>query len=122
VNLAEARDALAAAVSTLDDVTCVAHPIPGNLRVGDAFVTVGRCRPGQFLGSVTQALSAYVVLGSDEALADTKVDELTVPLLMCVQDLYAADVSVEPQQIIVSGPVPGTVFALALSITLDLSS
>lgn len=122
MNLTEARVALAEAVSTLDDVTCVAHPIPGNLRVGDAFVTAGRRVPGQFLGSHSQKLSAYVVLGSDEALADLKVDEWSGPLLDCVGDLYAADPSVEPQQILTGGSVPGTVFALALSVTLDLSS
>jgi len=122
VNLVEARIALAAAVSTLPGVTCVAHPIPGNLRLGDAFVTVGRVTPGQFLTEYTAVLSAYVVLGSDEALADTKLDELTVPLLACVQNLYAADVSVEPQQLLTGGSTPGTVFVLALSVTLDLSS
>jgi len=122
MNLSEARTALAAAVSEIhEDVTCVSHPVPGNLRVGDAWVTAGRRTYSPRLRADFQVLSAFVVLGADERQADTLVDAWSGPLLACVADLYAGDVSVEPQQIITTTPVPGATFALALTATFELS-
>lgn len=120
MNLTEARVALAAAVSTLPDITCSARPVPGNVRPGDAWVTVGRLTPGQFLGSSLQVLNAFVSLGSDETLADQKIDELSQPLLNCVGDLYAGDISVQAQEMRTYDST-GSFFALALSLTLELS-
>lgn len=121
MNLTQARAELAAAVSTLDGVTCVAHPVPGNLRVGDAWVTVGRRIYAPRLRAHFVTLSAFVVLGSNEQNADLKVDAWSGPLLDSVSDLYAGDVSVEPQEIITTTPTPGSVFALTLSATFELS-
>jgi hypothetical protein len=127
MNIAEARTELAAAVSTVvwDDpetLACTDHPIPGNVRPGDAWVTVGRTTYGQFLEGYLVPMSAFVSLGSDETFADRKIDDLTIPLLNSVRDLYAANVSVEAQQLLVSsGETPGTIYALALSVTFELS-
>lgn len=123
--IAEARAALAAAVSTVvwDDpqtVACKPHPVPGNVRPGDGWVTVGRSTFGLTYRDIRVPLSAFVSLGSDEPFADARVDELVVPLLKSVADLYAADVSLEAQQIVTQGG--GVIFALALSATFDLSS
>lgn len=120
MNLPEARTALAAAVSTLTGVSCVSHPVPGNLRLGDAYVTAGRRTPGAFLGADDQVLNAYVVLGSDERKADEKVDEWSGPLLRCVEPLYGAAVSVEPQALASEGQ--GVIFHLVLSATFELSA
>lgn len=123
MDLTEARTALAAAVSTIAvDVNCVSHPVPGNLRMGDAWVTVGRRIYASRLRSDFVTLSAFVCLGSDERKADLLVDELSGPLLACVADLYAGDVSVEPSQIVTTTPVPGAVFALVLTATFELSA
>lgn len=117
----EARQALADAVSTLPDVTCVARPVPGNTRPGDGWVTVGRVAPGQFIGSRLLTLSAFVVLGSDERLADQKIDELSVPLLEATYPLFGISPSVEPQIITAGEAVPGNIYALALSVTIEIS-
>lgn len=121
----EQRTALAAAVSTVEWapgelVRCKPHPVPGNLRPGDGFVTVGRATYGETYRDYRVPLSAFVILGSDEPKADAKLDELVFPLLGCITDLYAADVSVEAQQIVTKGN--GVLFALALSATFDLSN
>jgi len=121
MNLAEARTALAAAVSTLDGVTCTARPVRSNLRLGDAYVTIGRVTPGQFLGSTSVVLSAFVNLGSDEATADAKVEELSIPLLECADALYPAGAAVEAQAVSAGDGVPGVIYQLALSVTLELS-
>lgn len=121
MNLTDARAALAAAVSELDEVKCVAHPVPGNLRVGDGWITVGRRIYAPRLRAHFVTLSAFVVLGSNEQGADLLIDTLSGPLLDCVIDLYASDVSVEPREIITTTPTPGSVFALVLSATFELS-
>lgn len=124
MNLTEARQALADAVSTINGVTCTPRPITGNLRLGDAWVAVGRLTPGREFGATAVTLSAFVVLGSDERLADQKVDELAGPLVACAQDdpdLYAFAISVEPQAVSAGDIVQGTLYTLALSVTLDLS-
>jgi hypothetical protein len=117
----EARQALADAVSTLPDVTCVARPVPGNTRPGDAWVTVSRTAPGQYIGSVQVTLSAFVVLGSDERLADQKVDELSVLLLEATYPLYGIAPAVEPQVITAGEAVTANLYALALSVTLEIA-
>jgi hypothetical protein len=121
MNLTQARTALAAAVSTIPGVKAVPHPVPGNLRLGDAWVTVGRRIYAPRLRAHFVTLSAFVCLGSNEQAADLKVDAWSGPLLDCVIDLYAGDVSVEPQEIITTTPTPGSVFALTLSATFELS-
>lgn len=122
MNLTEARQALADAVSTLPDVTCVARPVPGNLRPGDAWVTVARLEPGAFLGSTNATLSAFVVLGADERLADASVDALAGALLDCAYPLYGFALSVEPQVVTAGESVPASLYTLALTITLELSA
>lgn len=121
MNLTEARAALAAAVSTLDGVTCTARPVPGNTRVRDAWVTAGRRSIGPFFGTHLVELSAFVVVGSDETKADSLVDELSGPLLSCLDDLYAQEASVEPQVVVTTGAVPGNLYTLALTATFELS-
>jgi hypothetical protein len=121
MNLSDARAALAAAVSTMDGVTAVAHPVPGNLRVGDAWITVGRRVYAPRLRHHLVTLSAFVCLGSNEQDADLKIDAWSGSLLDSVIDLFAGDVSVEPQEIITTTPTPASVFALVLSATFELS-
>lgn len=122
MNLTDARIELADAVSAMAaEVTCLPRPVAGNLRVGDGWVTVGRRTPGQFLGSDLIVLHAFVCLGSDERKADELVDRWSGPLLDSVRDLYAGEKSVEPQEMVTITPVPGTVFVLALTATLELS-
>lgn len=121
MNLTEARQALADAVSTLPDVTCTARPVPGNVRTGDAWVTVARLEPGPFLGSQNATLSAFVVLSPDESLADAKVDALSGPLLACVQPLYGFAAFVEPQVVTAGEAVPANLYTLALTVTLEVS-
>lgn len=118
--IAEARQSLADAVSTLPDVTCTPYVVPGNLRPGDAWVTVGRTEPGQFLRSNAVVLSATVCLGSDEPSAERLIDAWTIPLIDCTNPLLASGVFAEPQ--VMTAADSGSIYVLALSVTLDLSA
>lgn len=123
MNLTEAREALAEAVSAIDGVNCVSHPVPGNLRQGDAFVTVGEVTYGEFLTEFSVVLSALIILGSDEKSADLKLDALSVPLLQCAGAVDGYDARVAPQSIPTNtGTAVAAVYAVALSVTLTLSS
>lgn len=121
MSLATARQALADAVSALPGVTCTPRPVANNLRPGDAWVNVVRLEPGQFLGSQNATLSAFVVLSPDQWLADSKVDDLAGPLLACAQPLYGFAASVEPQIVVAGEAVPGNLYTLALTVTLEVS-
>lgn len=121
MTITEARQALADAVSTLDGITCTPRPVPGNTRPGDAWVTVSRLEPGPYHGSQNATLSAFVVLGSDQWRADAQVDALMGPLVACTADLYGFAISVEPQVMAAGEGIPGDIYTLALTITLELS-
>jgi hypothetical protein len=134
MNLTEARTKLAAAVSTvvLDEsaeppalVKCTPRPVQNNNRVGDAWVVFRRTVPGPSVGDRDVVLEAIVSLGPDQTLADALVDDLAERLLASVDtqpELYGRDISVEPQRMIAVGSGNGTIYALTLSITLELSA
>lgn len=126
MNLTDARMAVAEALNGIEGLRVTARPVKGNLRPNDGWVTVNTVSPGEYLGgAVLAVLNAYVSLGADEKKADEQVDELSAQILYAIinsNDIFAYDLSIQPQAIIAGEGVPGQVFALALTLTVELSS
>lgn len=127
MNLKEARIELAELLSTLEyqdgkNFRVTPRPRKGNLRRGDGFVTVNNLATGEFIGSFMPVLNAYLVLGSDEALADEGVDELSAPAVDLVTRWVGMDVSIQPQAIVGGESIVGETYVLALTCTVDVTS
>lgn len=120
MNLTQARQAVADALSAIDGLNFRPHPTVAQPRTGDGWVVVTRLEPADF-AATTATLTAVVILGADEAKAEQLVDDLGVPMLAAVTkapDLNPADASLV-QQALVAGPT-GTLYALALTLTLEV--
>lgn len=113
------------ATPTTDErhVRCTPRPVKGNLRPGDGWVVLDTVGVGDFQRSATATLIGYVVLGSDETKADAKADDLTVPMLRVGEGMNGFDMTVRPIAIIAGEPsFPGQVYALALTLTVEISA
>lgn len=134
MNLLEVREMLAADTSALvyepagpstdaKHVRCTAHPVKGNLRLGDAWVVVDIGSPGDIQHEVAQTFIVYIVLGSDEAKAEKVADLLTVPFLNVGVEAAGFNITVRRMAIIAGEPQrPGQVYALALTLTKEITS
>lgn len=134
MNLYEVRQMLAEDTSALvyepatgtkdaKHVRCTPRPVKGNLRAGDAWVVVDIGSPGDIQTEVAQTFIVYVSLGPDESTAEELGDRLTVPLLNVGVMAGGFNITVRRMQII-GGDArsPGSVYALALTLTKEISS
>jgi hypothetical protein len=117
--LTEAREALADALNSVQDVHVRARGAVRSPRQGDGWVTVGRLTPDDYT-RCSATLTAIVVLGSDEDLAEQLLDTWAVQLLDAATkgDLPAAEVFAEPLFIPVDGG--GAVYALTITMTTEV--
>lgn len=134
MNLKEAREMLATDLSALvyapaeglepaKHVRCTPRPVKGNLRQGDGWVVLDTVGTSDFHGEATATLIGYVVLGSDERKADELADELTVPMLKVGEDMSGFNITVRPIAIIAGEATsPGSIYALALTLTKEITS
>jgi hypothetical protein len=120
MTLAEAREALAAVLSTVEGVDVRARPI-GSPVAGDGWVVVQWLVPADFT-SCSVTLAAVVVLGADQARADEFLEELAVPLVDAVtsSSLCPADVSLEPRTV-VAGQAATPLFVAVITLILEVA-
>lgn len=128
MNLKEVREMLATDTSVLQwapgkNVKCTPRPVKGNLRPGDAWVVVDISSPGDIQLEVAQTFIVYISLGADEDKAEAIADELTIPFMNVGIDAGGFNITVRRMQIIAGEPTrPGVVYALALTLTKEISS
>lgn len=114
--LAQTRTAFAAALSTVTGVDVRPYTVKAP-KVGDGWVTFSRAVPDGYRTSMA-TLTAFVVLGGDETLAEQKADALTVPLLDAVDGL-GGDVSIESVSVVV-GSNAAPLYALTITLTAEV--
>lgn len=105
MNLTDARQAYADALSAVDGATVRARPPVRNPKPGDGWVIVERGAPGDYRRSMV-VLSAVVTLGTDVAASEELLETLVVPLLDAasrVPDLPTGDVDFESDSLVLEG-------------------
>lgn len=127
MNLIEWRAALAGALNEIEfspskPLKVTANPVKGNLKQRDGWVIINTVTPDDFARSFLGVLNAYVVLGSDEKIADEKFSILAVPMVNAAINLGGMDVSVQPQAMIAGESVPGEIYVLALTASFEITS
>jgi hypothetical protein len=82
MNLADTREAIADALSTVDGYNVRPRPLHGRPVTGDGWINVLSVRPSteSFTGYMVQ-MTAVVVLSTDEATAEEHLEEDAVELL-----------------------------------------
>lgn len=120
--ISEQRAAIAAAVSLASGMTVgTVRPTLG--RQGIGWVNLTRVVPSSF--SVTACDATYtvvLVLGSDERQAAELSGALAVPVIGGVYaELHPSDVSVEMALIPAGDAVPGDVYAMIVTLTVEVA-
>src|SRR5690606_31171721 len=125
------QDALALLAGLLSELTygdppkafrVTARPRANHLRRGDGFVTVETNGVGEFIGSYLAVFNAYLLLGSDESLADADLDDLLVPATAAVANWVGMDITVRPISIVGGESFQGETFAIAITCSVDVTS
>ena len=121
MDLASARTALAAALSTVSGVTVTARPGRVTSNARDGWVTLSKLAPSAFFDRQSATLSAVVVLGADEVMAEELLDTLAPALLdaAVTSVLAPADVFLNPQML-VTGTTSAPLYALVLTLTIEV--
>jgi hypothetical protein len=119
--LAEAREAVATALSTVVGVDVRARPWRSAGKPGDGWVNVTRVVPAGFVGAYA-TLSAVVILSADDVDAEASLDVLATTLMNAVtgSDLNPADVVLEPATVPV-GQSATPLYVLVLTLTLEVT-
>jgi hypothetical protein len=124
--LKEAREGFAAALQAVNGpipLRIKSRPVKGNLRQGDGWVVVGGdATPSEFARSYDAILTGWLILGSDETKADELVDELTIPLIDAAVGFDGRDVACRPSAITGGEGVPGLLYALSVTATVEITS
>jgi len=93
-------------------------------RAGDGWVNVGRVVPGATLTTADCTFTVVVVLGADARKAAELLRSLPVPLLNAVTTgaLHPDGVAVEPATLPAGDSSPADLYALILTLTLEVDS
>jgi hypothetical protein len=121
--LAEAREDIATALSTIEGYDVRARPFTSAPKPGDGWVTVQRVTPSDFTHSMA-TLAVVIVLSPDQAQAETALDEdatdLVNTLTIDTACLNPADVSLEAMALVVGNDAaPLYCVTLTLSVEVD---
>lgn len=118
----EQRALLASVLSGVSGLS-VRTERPTQARAGDGWVNVGRVAPGLPTTACDCTFTVVVVLGSDERRANEMLATLSVPIINAVTQgaLHPSDVGLEPATLPAGDSTPGDVFALILTLTLEVS-
>lgn len=105
MNLTDARETIALALSALAGLNVRARPPVKSPRPGDGWVVVRRLAPADFQRS-SATLIAVIVLGTDVAAAEELLDQLAVPMIdtaTMIFGLPTADVTLETAELLLDG-------------------
>lgn len=120
--IAQARTALAAALSTVDGVTATARPAPGITPVtGDGWVEVGQVEPVDYTGCLAQ-MRCVVILGADQALADESYETDVLDLIDAVTsaDIPTTGIRAEFASISVGQAVSALLYAALITVSVEV--
>lgn len=119
MTLTEAREAIAAALSAVEDIHVRDRGPLKAPRQGDGWVTIQSLAPADYT-RCTARLTAIVVLGSDEALAETLLETWAVACIDAVTtgDIPTSDVVLEP--ILLTVDTGGALWAFTLTMTTEV--
>lgn len=121
-SIAATRAALAEALTGLGGLTVTTRQ-PGTVRALDGWVNVGPVRPSPHsVASCDATFTAVLALSADRRVAEDLVDALSVDVLDAVTKgaLHPDGVSLEPAEIPAGDVAPGSLFALVLTLTLEV--
>lgn len=118
----EQRTAIAAALTGVGGLT-VRTERPVQARALDGWVNVAKVAPSSFATTACDCtFTAVLILGADERHATERVAELSVPVINAVTTgpLHPDGVSLEPAVLPVGDVSPGNLYALILTLTLEV--
>jgi hypothetical protein len=123
-SIAATRTALAAALNTISGLNVRPRPTVKNPKISDGWIIVGRVEPAvQSMNRCSVTFTAVVVLGADEARAETRMEELSVALVNAVTQsptLAPDDVFLEPVLLPVGDVSPTPLYALTINCNLEV--
>lgn len=118
--VADARTAVAEALSSVEGYAIRSHPFTAAPAPGDGWVEITSVRPLTGFGrSAAVDLSAPVFLGSDRAAADARFDADGLALVAAVAALGALEVTAAPEVVTV-GSSSTPVYIVRLALTLEV--
>jgi hypothetical protein len=123
MNLADTREAIADALSTVPGYNVRPRPLTAAPVTGDGWVNVLSVRPSteSFTGYMVQ-MTAVVVLSTDEATAEGHLEDDAVELLTAIieaDEINPADIALEAQMLI-TGTNQAPLYVAALALTLEV--
>jgi hypothetical protein len=125
--MASIRDqqAAVAAALTATGLGFTVGTVPATpVRAGVGWVNVGRVSIGQMLRTADCTFTAVLVLGDDDRKAAEFLAASSVPLLNALTTgaLHAGDVTVEPVTLPAGDVEPAALYALIVTLTLEVDS
>jgi hypothetical protein len=121
MNLADTREAVATALSTVPGYNVRPRPLTTPVpQTGDGWILVTSMKPSAFTNYVV-AFTAVVVLSADEATAEEHLEEDAAELLTAIEDgeeLFPADLSLEAQVLVTASGTP--IYAAAITFTMEV--
>lgn len=122
MNVADTRAALASVLNTVAGLNIRTRTVR-NPKVGDGWIVINRMEVGMSNTAYDIQFTAVVVLGADEAKAESLMEDLMVPLMQAVtQDLVLRpdEISVEPVALPIGDVNPTPLYALTLTLNLEV--
>lgn len=122
-SITQTQTDLAAALAAVTGGTVRTLPA-SSPRAGDGWVNISRIVPGSSVQACDCTFVAILVLGSDAARAAEQIRTLPVALIDAVTTgpFHPDGVSVEPAELPAGDVAPGSLFALILTLTLEVDS
>ena len=123
-SITQQQTALASLVSAaLPGFTVSTEPLV-QARAGAGWVNIGRVVPGSTMTTADCTFTVVVVLGADQRKAAELLRSLPVPLLNAVTTgaLHPDDVAIEPVTLPAGDVSPADLYALVLTLTLEVDS
>jgi hypothetical protein len=120
VDISDTRDAIAAALSELEDITVRPRTLVRSPRIGEGWVTLGNISPSTFLTGLTVNFRVIIVLGADLDAAETRYEELApdvIEAITQIDDVQTSDVEIEPVSLAVEGSATN---AITLTLTTEV--
>lgn len=123
-SIAQQQDAIAAAITALGTFSVRLEP-PAQAKAGDGWVNVGRVVPGSTMTTCDCTFVVVLIVGADARQASRQIRTLPVQLVNAVTaspTLHPDGVTVEPATLPAGDVAPGELYALVLTLTLEVDS
>lgn len=123
---------MATLAETREDIALALNSVPGlnirprtfkNQKANDGWIIVNRLETGATFATQTATFTAVILLSADEYKAESRMEELAVPLIEAVTktDLFrASDVALEPVVVPVGESPTAPFYALTMNISVEV--